>query len=190
MIAVTHADREMIATAYHEAGHATVAVWLGLQLARVELTPDHPVHSGCCWEKVDDPHALCIAVELGDEKVIRPQIKILLAGWAAQQKSGFDDVPGGDSYDLEIALKVAMLMVGCTSKAEELLDQLRNDTRRLLDVPAVWAGVEALANELIREGTVWGERAHRILNEARPFRSHDAPPGPFTAGLQRAGTGW
>jgi hypothetical protein len=162
-------DREMIATAYHEAGHATVAVWLGLQLARVELTPNHPVHMGCCWEKVDDPHGLCLAVELGDEKVIRPQIKVLLAGRVAQQKGGFDDLPG-DSHDLETALKVATLMVGCVSKAEELLDELRIDTLRLLDVPKVWAGVEALASKLLLKGTLVGDEAHCILAEVGTVR--------------------
>lgn len=162
----TPTDHEMMATAYHEAGHATVAVWLGLQLARVELTPNHPVHSGCCWEKVDDPHALCLAVELGDEKVIRPQIKILLAGRAAQQKGGFDDIPNGDSHDIETALKVARLMVGCAAKAEELLNELRIDTRKLLDMPKVWAGVEALASKLLLKGALVGDEAHRILAEA------------------------
>ena len=166
MITWKHHDHETIATAYHEAGHAAVAVWLGLQLARVELTPNHPVHSGCCWEKVDDPHALCLAVELGDGEVIGPQIKILLAGRVAQQKGGFDDVPDSDHHDLETALKVATLMVGSVSEAEKLLDELRIDTRKLLDVPRVWAGVQAIVCELLREGTVEGERAHRILAEA------------------------
>ncbi len=163
---LTHADRERIATAYHEAGHAAVAVWLGLRLERVELTPDHPVHSGCCREKVDDPQALSLAVELGDEGVIRPQIKILLAGREAQQKGGVDHVPDGDRQDVETALKVATLMVGCESKAEALLAQSLTETRRLLDLPAVWAGVEALAGELLLKGTVGGDEAHGILAAA------------------------
>jgi hypothetical protein len=167
MTGPTHTDRESRAIAYHEAGHAAVAVWCGLQLERVELTPNHPVHVGCCREKVDDPNALSLAVELGEEQVIRPQIKILLAGRAAQQKSGFDDVPGGDHYDLEMALRVAKLMVGCVSKAEELLEQSLIETRRLLDLAVVWAGVEALVAELLRKGSVGGDDAHRILAQAR-----------------------
>lgn len=162
-----HPDREKVATAYHEAGHAAVAVWLGLQLERVELTPDHPIHAGCCREKVDDPYALSLAVELGEERVIRPQIQILLAGRAAQEKSGFDDLPGGDGHDLEMALRVAKLMVGCPAKAEELLDHSLVETRSLLDVTAVWAGVEALTDELLLKGIVEGDEAHRILAEAR-----------------------
>lgn len=164
---LTQADRDRIATAYHEAGHAAVAVWLGLRLERVELTPDHPVHAGCCREKVDDPHALSLAVELGEEDVIRPQIKILLAGRAAQQKGGFDDIPGGDYHDLETALRVAKLMVGCVSKAQEVLDQSLLETQRLLDSAAVWAGVEALVGELVVKGRIEGDDAHRIIAEAR-----------------------
>ncbi len=163
----TDTDPDQIATAYHEAGHAAVAVWFGVQLERVELTPDHPVHAGCCWEKVDDPHALSLAVELGEEDVIRPQIKILLAGRAAQQKGGFDHVPGGDQYDRETALRIAALMVNCTSEAEKLIDQSLAETRKLLDTAAVWAGVEALAGELIRKGRVEGAEAQRVLAAAR-----------------------
>jgi hypothetical protein len=116
---------------------------------------------------VDDPRALSLAVELGEEDVIRPQIRILLAGRAAQQKSGFDAVPGGDEHDLETARKVAAFMVGCPVKAEEVLDQALVETRQLLDLAAVWAGVEALAGELLRKGSVEGDEAHRILAEAR-----------------------
>jgi hypothetical protein len=163
----TDADRERVATAYHEAGHAAVAVWFGLQLERVELTPDHPVHAGCCQEKVDDPHALSLALELGAEEVIRPQITILLAGRAAQQKGGVDHVPGADHHDLELARKMAALMAGCASEAEEVLDRSRVETRQLLDTPAVWAGVEALAGALLVEGRIEGDQAHRILAAAR-----------------------
>lgn len=162
----TRAERERVATAYHEAGHAAVAVWFGLQLERVELTPDHPVHAGCCQEKVDDPDALSLAVELGEEAVIRPQIKILLAGRAAQQKGGYDHVPGSDHHDVETALRMAALMVGRGGEAEELLAQSLIETRRLLDSAAVWAGVEALADELLRQGRVEGDDAHRILAAA------------------------
>jgi hypothetical protein len=166
LTSLTPADREKFAAAYHEAGHAGVAVLLGLRLERVELTPDHPVHLGCCLERVDDLPALGRAVERGDENVILPQLKVLLAGRAAQQKSGFDDVPNGDQHDLETARRVATNMIGCPSKAEELLDALQDHTRGLLDVPGVWAGVEALARELLRAGNVEGDAAHRILNEA------------------------
>jgi hypothetical protein len=159
-------DRESVATAYHEAGHAAVTAWFGLRLERVELTPDHPVHAGCCREQVDDPHALSRALELGDERVIRPQIKILLAGRAAQQKGGFDHVPDCDRQDVETALKVASLLVGCASRAEQLLAESLVETQKLLDHPAVWAGVEALANELLLKGAVAGDEAHRILDRA------------------------
>jgi hypothetical protein len=183
----THTEREMRATAYHEAGHATIAVWFGLQLASVELTPDHPIHSGFCLEKVDDPYAMSLAVELGDEEVILPQIKILLAGRAAQLKGGFDDVNGGDSHDIETALKVATRMVGCPCKAEELLDCLRTDTRKLLDVPVVWAGVETLASNLLRMGTIIGEECHRILTEVGIGREMDCCVSDFVgSSSQRA----
>jgi hypothetical protein len=160
----TH-DSETIAAAYHEAGHAGVAVHLGLKLEQVGLTPDHPVHFGYCLEQVDDPHSLSRAVEKGDEEILLPQIRVLLAGREAQRKSGFDCVPGGDGQDLETARRVAATMVGCKVKAEELITTLRADTRRMLDAPAVWAGVEALVSQLLQDGTVEGEKAHRILQD-------------------------
>jgi hypothetical protein len=172
----TDTDRERVATAYHEAGHAAVAVMLGLQLERVELTPDHPVHAGRCLEKVDDPNALSLAVELGEEAVIRPQIMILLAGRAAQQKGEFDHVPGGDQHDLETALRIATLMVGPENDAESLLAELLIETRTLLDSPPVWAGVEALAGELLLKGSVEGNKAHRILGDAAT-RVDEEPQG-------------
>lgn len=160
------ADRLMVATAYHEAGHATVATWLGLKLDRVELTPDDPLHTGCCWEKVDDPHALRRAIESGDEDVIVPQIKVLLAGGSAQRKGGYDDVDGGDEIDLCTAASVARLLVGCPSEAQRLRRRLLVETRQLLDLPAVWAGVQALARELLRKGVLDGNEAHGILGQA------------------------
>jgi hypothetical protein len=162
-------DHERAATAYHEAGHAAVAVWFGLQLERVELTPDHPIHAGYCQERVDDPEALSLAIELGEEAVIRPQIQILLAGGVAQHKGGLGHVPGSDHHDLEVALKMATRMVGCASGAEALLEHSRAETRKLLDRAAVWAGVEALAGELLEKGRVVGDDAHRILASASTY---------------------
>lgn len=164
----TDTSHEIVAAAYHEAGHAAAAVWFGLQLERVELTPDHPVHAGYCQEKVDDPDALSLAIELGEEDVIRPQIQILLAGGMAQQKGGFGHVPGSDHHDLEVALKMATRMVRCASGAAVLLDHLRAEARALLDRAVVWAGVEALAHELLKKGRVWGDEAHRILAGGGP----------------------
>jgi hypothetical protein len=160
-------ERECRAIAFHEAGHAALADWCGRQLERVELTPDHPGQVGCCFEKVEDPHALSRAVELGEEDVIRPQIQIQLAGRAAQQKSGYEGLPGGDRRDSQVALRLAIRMVGCVLKAEQVLEQARVETRRILDLAVVWAGVEALVAELLRTGSVEGGRAHRILAEAR-----------------------
>jgi hypothetical protein len=39
-------QRERMATAYHEAGHAVVAVYLECTVERVELTPGHPEREG------------------------------------------------------------------------------------------------------------------------------------------------
>jgi hypothetical protein len=45
-------------------------------------------------------------------------------------------------------------------------DKMKSEAKKLVEDPANWRAIEALASALIREPTIYGETATRIIIEA------------------------
>lgn len=160
-------DRETAAAAYHEAGHAAVAVRLGYSLGRVALTPDDPEQFGDVLQRWDAPDELRAGREYGVEKLVRDQLVIRLAGPAAEARAGF--AIAFEQAEQEDIAEMGELISNVWPNRREAAAEVaacRSRAGELLGEPAVWTGVEALAGELLRSGTLSGDTAHDTLAAA------------------------
>jgi hypothetical protein len=120
----------------HEAGHAFVAVALGLTLARVQIG--------------DDPRYV-LADELGPDRR-RDRVRVLMAGGEAERVV-FDIEPVGTASD---DVQIASLLVDGDDESA-----LRDSVRRLIELNA--GTVRYLVARLARAGVLDGDEVERIV---------------------------
>jgi hypothetical protein len=144
-----------IATAYHEAGHAVVAVALGRNVERVSIEANQ-LRLGQCKLKRGVHGPLKDAVET--------EVLILLGGVGAEgrQTGKFAwDEASGDMRQVRTLLQSRPSGPRQMNRYERrMLDKVEH----LLEQPGVWTAVERVAAELLRSTTISG-RAVRYLYE-------------------------
>lgn len=142
------------ATAYHEAGHAVVALALGRPVQRVSVLPKRE-HLGRC--------------EFG-RGVFRPskdwlerEILISLGGVAAEARHTGRYAWDGAARDSEYVRRLAVQRAG-ERQAERLERRLLAKAEYLLARPEHWRAVELIAVELLRYGTISGRAARHLFD--------------------------
>ena len=145
-----------LATAYHEAGHAVVALAHDRPIHRVSVLPTQQ-HLGKCEFKK--------GVQRGSVDFIEMEILISLAGMAAEARltGSYDRAAAG--RDLKHARSLALQRA-----SERQLD--RYERRMLAKVEnmmrdeGVWAAVESIAAALMVTGQISGRAALHIFKNA------------------------
>jgi ATP-dependent Zn protease len=146
------------ATAYHEAGHAVVALALGRPVQRVTIVADREHLGTCAFRK---------AVFRPSEDWLEREALIALAGLAAEARfTGVYELDGA-ARDRRYVLELAQRRTGDARKAERLERRLLAKTEHLLAQEEIWRAVTRLAAELLRAGTVSGRTARHLFDEAR-----------------------
>jgi ATP-dependent Zn protease len=146
------------ATAYHEAGHAVVALALGRPVQRVTILADRE-HLGTC--------AFGKAVFRPSEDWLEREALIALAGLAAEARFTGVYQFDGAAKDRRYVLELALQRTGDARKAERLERRLLAKTEHLLAQEEIWGAVTRLAAELLRAGTVSGRTVRHLFAEAR-----------------------
>ncbi len=146
-----------IATAYHEAGHAVVAMALGRPVQRVSVQANH-LRLGQCEIKKGAGRPAKDAVET--------EILILLGGLAAEARQTGEYARGAAAQDLRgVRLSdTDPSLQSATGRAigAALLDK----TEHILDQPGVWLAAERIAEELLRVTTISGRAARHLFEQA------------------------
>jgi ATP-dependent Zn protease len=145
-------------TAYHEAGHAIMALLLGRPVAFVSARPARQ-HLGIC--------EFGKAVFRPAEDWLEREMLIALAGLAAEfRHTGMHDWQAGGK-DLASAERLARDRAGGHErKAQRLLRRSLSKAEHLLAQDAPWRAVERMAAELMRLGEISGRAARHIYEEA------------------------
>lgn len=143
-----------LTTAYHEAGHAVIALALGRNVQRVSILPNQ-LRLGQCELKKGRAKPAHDPVEV--------EILILLGGVAAEA-----------CYTGEYAWAAAQQdLRALTSQRASGEKQVARLERRLLDKvehlladPAIWRATELIAAELLRSTTISGRAARHLFDQA------------------------
>jgi hypothetical protein len=137
---------DLAATAYHEAGHAAMALLLGRVVHRVSILPKHSWAGLCEFRK---------GQARPSDDWLENEILIALAGPVAESflTGRFDEA--GAARDLRVARK---LMLARTSERSLPRYERRmvGKVESLLRDEPLWKAVELLANELLTHGTISG----------------------------------
>jgi ATP-dependent Zn protease len=149
--------------AYHEAGHALMAVLLGGQVRLVTIEPDNddgPSRDG-------DTQVLWRAAEMGEKEFAKRAVQVCLAGPVAEMiYSGDPYHPGlipqwaGDWRD---AWSAAARLHPDERKRLQFLEQTSIQLYHRLNVDDLWAALAALADHLLAHETLEGEQVEEIV---------------------------
>jgi len=145
-----------IATAYHEAGHAVVALAHDRPVHRVSVLPNQ-LHLGVCEFRK--------GVQRGSVDFVEQEILISLAGMVAEARhtGKYDRAAAG--RDLRHVRTLALQRA-----TEKQLDRYERrmlaKVENLLNDDATWAAVENIAAELMKHGQISGRAALHLYNLA------------------------
>lgn len=155
-------------TAYHEAGHAGMRLWLGRAVKRVTIVPDAEGRVLGYSASFLPGRWLRPDVDANDRgrNWIEREVKMLLAGrWAEFKYAGRHSHVGASGDDKKVCDLLSYLC-GSEEEITAYWKLLIIRTRQTLDDPPVWAGVTALASALLSAKTLNGREADRIFWEA------------------------
>jgi ATP-dependent Zn protease len=146
------------ATAYHEAGHAVVALALGRPVHRVTVLADRERLGTCEFGK---------AVFRPSEDWLERESLIALGGLAAEARFTGIYALDGAVRDRQYVAGLVLQRAGNARKAERLERRLLAKVEHLLSREDNWRAVEHIAAELLRAGTISGRAARHLFDEAR-----------------------
>jgi hypothetical protein len=173
MDASASADRELYATAYHEAGHAVAAFAVGRTVPSIRVRPGDGFNGRVMMAGIGKlgPHGLVST--LRQRNIAEKTIIVCLAGGVAEKRFRADGQPVGDDDDREKAGQLLTLL-GFHNDAQRRLfgRYLRRVARDVL--AEHWYLVVILAGELVERGSMSGRAARGFLVEHRKLETRFA----------------
>lgn len=145
------------ATAYHEAGHAVLALALGRPVQRVSILPNQ-LRLGLCEFKKGSFRPTHDAIET--------EILICLGGLAAEARQMGEYAWGGASADLRAVRGLTEMRAGSARQVARLERRMLDKAEYLLDQPGHWEAVTAIAEELLKSTVISGRAAKHHFDEA------------------------
>jgi ATP-dependent Zn protease len=156
MTTPTFAPNE-IATAYHEAGHAVIALALGRNVQRVSVQDNH-LRLGHCEIKKRSFRPVKDDVET--------QILILLGGLAAETRQMGHYDSEGAAQDLREVRSLTQTRAGGQRQVERLERRMLDKAEHILDQPGMWMAAQRIADELLRHTAISGRAARHLFDQA------------------------
>jgi ATP-dependent Zn protease len=172
-------------TAYHEAGHAVAAWWLGIPHRRVDIIPDEgDGRLGACWHYRPPPWVQPdVDLSPRAQDWLERRIKVLQAGAIAEKRFRGQANRAGARDDLARAIDYARYVAGDGRALTAYLKYLSFATEDLLCRSYIWEAVAFVARALLDRGQLTRKEVKALAIEAvnesrmanRP-RSTDAKP--------------
>jgi hypothetical protein len=145
-------------TAYHEAGHAVLALALGRPVHQVSILPTRELLGVCAFGK---------APLRPSEDWVEREALIALGGVAAEAMyTGAHDWDGADR-DRRYVRELALDRAGGERAAERLQRRWLAKAEHLLARPAHWKAVGLIAAELLRLREISGRAARHLFERCR-----------------------
>jgi ATP-dependent Zn protease len=148
---------QRIHTAYHEAGHAVIAIVVGRNVNKVSIIPGGNKLGVCKMSK---------GRKKASQDVLEAELLILLAGMAAEgRKSGRYNMQGA-SQDLRDAEKLALMRAGNAKQAGKVLKRTLDKVHNLFDQTATWNATKSIAEALLASESISGREADHLYKLA------------------------
>jgi ATP-dependent Zn protease len=144
-------------TAYHEAGHAVLALVLGRPVQEVSILPERDFLGACKFGK---------PAFRPTEDWLEREILIALGGIAAEARFTGHYAWEGAARDGQYVHKLAVHRAG-ERKAERLQKRMLAKAEHLLAKEDCWKAVELIAAELLRCGSISGRAARHLFEMSR-----------------------
>jgi ATP-dependent Zn protease len=141
------------ATAYHEAGHAVVALALGRPVHKVSVLPGQELLGQCQFRK---------GVFRPSEDWVEREILIALGGLAAEARHTGVYVHAAADRDLRYVRRLA-LQRATERQVERFERRMLAKVEHLLADDGHWRAVELIAAELVLRGEVSGRAARHLF---------------------------
>ena len=153
-------------TAYHEAGHAFMAYYVGGRVREVTIEPENDDES---FRRYGD-----IRVELSNEQntqrdIVEKCILVALAGPVAE--SIYRGEPLHPAFvsewrsDWQTAWRLAEPLIADEQKRLQFLERLIPDLRAVIDAEYSWAAVSAIADHLLAYDLMEGDEVEEIYRQ-------------------------
>ncbi len=159
----TTPDPRLVATAYHEAGHAVVAVLLGRPVHKVTIAPGKMlagVRLGACEIRKGRTKA--------SKDGLEDEVLILLAGMVAQSQLTGDYCRDGAAQDLTAVRRLLGHSRATNERQLERLEQRMIDKcEHLLGDVAASKAVEWIAADLLKNTTISGRAVRHWIEQAQ-----------------------
>ncbi|HBJ36416.1 MAG TPA: cell division protein FtsH [Planctomycetaceae bacterium] len=163
---------ELIATAYHEAGHAVMAAILGRNIQKVTIKAGQiqtgGVRLGVC--------ELASGRRRASNDALQDEVLILLAGMVAEAKFTGRYCKLGASQDLRHVASLLHERGGNEKQAERLQRRMLDKAEHLLNVPAHWQAITLVAKELIERKAISGRSVRHFVSQSLSRRERAGKP--------------
>jgi ATP-dependent Zn protease len=144
------------ATAYHEAGHAVVALALDRPILKVSVLPKHEILGQVRLGK---------GVTRPSDDWLEREILIALAGMAAEARHTGRYCREGAARDLRYVRKLA-LQRATERQLDRFERRMMAKVENLLADEGHWQAVEEIAQALLAQGTISGRAARHLYERA------------------------
>lgn len=143
-------------TAYHEAGHAVIALALGRTIHKVSVLPNRERLGECRFGKGD--------ARATDDWVER-EILISLGGMAAEARHTGTYATAEAKHDLRFVRKLAMARKS-NRAVERYEERMLSKVEYMLNDDGTWKAVQLIAAELVKHGAISGRAARHLYELA------------------------
>jgi hypothetical protein len=152
----TESDDDVLATAYHEAGHAVMAILLGRPVEKVSVVRNSLRLGVCQMSKRK-------GAPIQDE--VETQALIQFAGLISEAKHTGKYNWGGAQQDLIHIRQLARYRGSSEKQVERIQRRWMDKTDYLLSDDQTWNLVERLAKELVERKTVSGRFVANLVEQ-------------------------
>ena len=160
-------DRYTLATAYHEAGHAVIALSFGCAIEKVTIVP------GRSWIG-QYRLGFCELQKSGSanrKNGLDDEIVILFAGMVAESHFTGRYCEAGAAEDLNSIRQLICCRVGSEKQHQRLQRRLFSLTEHLLNDEGTALAIELVAKELMQKQTISGRAVRHFYQQAMRLSS-------------------